>query len=350
MLFQTVTAVNYLPMALVLASTLKQHITGARLSILVTDASPYVIVQIREKFSGVADFICCDDLLVENLVVMRSYYSVLEFSSACKILALDYQLRKRGENACYFIDPDMVVMGDFTKFTEEMDQDIVLTYHTLKPYPQDGHLPNELELVVSGTINGGFIYMRNSKRVLEALDWLIEQINYRWFVAPAYGMYGDQHWLGFLLQFFGDITSVLHLPNINIAYWNLHSSLLREEDGKFFLGDDDKFPALLFHFSGFSNTGELKLSRHSQRKFDSTTEASIMKLVQKYRQDIATEKSRVVNSAISGDLGFSSQPLHKRMGIASQIYSYSFIEVTQPVGQFAEIGNIIDRWLKRITK
>ncbi len=347
MLFQTVTAVNYLPMTLVMADTLRKHIPDSRLSILVTDASSNLLEKIREKFADIADFICCDDLGFEPLTSMRNYYSVLEFSSACKILSLDYQLRKKGEKSCYFIDPDMFVMGDFTKCTEEIEKDIVLTYHSLNPYPQDGELPNELELVAAGSINGGFIYMRNSTRSLEALSWLMQHINYRWFVAPAYGMYGDQHWLGFLPQFFGDITAILKAPNVNIAYWNLHGFPLREIDGSFFIGEGKEFPALLMHFSGFPDSGELKLTRHSQRKFDKQTEACITSLAQDYRQSIEKEKLHIKSSRISGDISFSNKPLYKRMAIASKLYNYDFIEVASPVGIFARIGNKLDRLVRK---
>ncbi len=347
MLFQTVTAVNYLPMTLVMARTLRQHIPDSRLSILVTDASRNLIKNIREKFSDVADFICCDDLGFDNLPAMRSYYSVLEFSSACKILSLDYQLRKNGEKACYFIDPDMFVMGDFRKCTEEIGKDIVLTYHSTSSYPQDGELPNELELVVAGAINGGFIYMRSSKRTLEALNWLIGNISYKWFVAPVYGMYGDQQWLGFLPQFFGDITEILKAPNVNIAYWNLHALQLRESEGKFFIDEKKEIPALLFHFSGFPDSGELKLTRHSQRKFDSQTESSIASLITIYRNSIESERLHVAKSGISPDIGFSKDSLHKRMAIASKLYNYNFIEVASPVGIFARIGNKLDRLVRK---
>lgn len=97
MLFQTVASVSYLPFALVLSKSLRQNVPDARLCVLVFDASAAIVSRLRAAFGRDLEIIGCDDLAVDGLAEMRQYYSVLEFGSACKVLALDFQLRTKGE-------------------------------------------------------------------------------------------------------------------------------------------------------------------------------------------------------------------------------------------------------------
>jgi hypothetical protein len=338
MLFQTVTAVNYLPVTLVFARLLRQHIPGARLCILVTDVSQAKLDDIRTHWGDLASFIGCDDLGIPAIADMRRYYSIFEFCSACKVLALGYQLIAKNEPECCFIDPDMLVMGDFTPEIRETNKDIAVTYHTTAPYPADGQSPTELELVASGAINGGLLYMRRSPQSLEALNWLIAQTRHNWFVAPAYGMFGDQHWLGFLPQFFGNITAILQSPAINIAYWNLHERPLREAGGVLTARD---VPAKLFHFSGFPQSSQ-RLSKHSNRIFDAQTEGCLTTLIARYRDAIATEQAA---AKLAGDLAFSRQALHARMKLAETLCGHRFAPLPTYGGRFARLGAAIDRLL-----
>ena len=344
-LFQTVTATNYLPFVLVLAHSLKQHMPDARLCVLVTDASPTVISTIRAKFGEDIAFIGCDDLAVNWLDAARDYYSVLEFSSACKVLALDYQLRVRGESQCCFIDPDMLVLGDFRPMLDAANTDILLTYHALKPYPEDGESPNELELVVSGAINGGLIAMRRSPRQMEALAWLVTKTRAHWFVSPIHGMYADQHWLGFLPQFYGDVTHVLREPAINIAYWNLHERPLVMENGAAMLAGNPTRPALLFHFSGFPLEGGEKLTRHANRQFDAATEQACDRLVSHYRDLLTQEVTRLKASGILGDRGFRACSLGAGIRLASKRYGIRFAHVVHPTRRFSKLQTFFDRWI-----
>jgi hypothetical protein len=343
-LFQTVVATNYLPFALVMAQSLRQHIPDARLCVLVTDASPTVIGHIRDKFDSWIDFIGCDDLAIDWLNEARNYYSVLEFSSACKILALNYQFNIRGESECIFIDPDMLVLGDFRPLVEKANADIIITYHALAPYPTDSGNPNELELVVSGAINGGFIAMRRSPRQLEALAWLVSKTRAYWFVSPMHGMYADQHWLGYLPQFFGDVTQVLREPAINIAYWNLHERPLQQSGETVLLAVSDKH-ALLFHFSGFPLEGGEHLTRHANRRFDAATEQATQALVVQYRALLDQQVVRLRASAIQGDRRFRVGSLRQGIQWVRKRYGVRFAPVVHPTRRFSAIRNLIDRFM-----
>lgn len=345
---QTVGAVNYLPPILVLAETVKGHMPDARLCALVTDASPPVMKKIREQFGASVDFVGCDDVQATDIARMREYYTLFEFNSACKALALDYQLRVRGEPECFFIDPDMFVLDDFTDIARSPGSDIVLTPHTFGPYPEDGELPSNMELITSGLINGGVIFARNSPAGAKAVNWLVRQTRFNWFVAPTFGLFGDQHWLALLMHFSGGTATLTRDPGINIAYWNLHERPLRTAGDRIMTGADSSHRARLFHFSGFAVPSGGRLTKHSKRRFDAATEEVLRELVGRYEQALLAQTAVVTRTGITGDLGFSRKPLLSRMRAAEDRWGHRFVEIASSQGLFGRFGGKIDRLLSSL--
>jgi len=344
-LLQTVAAVNYLPFVLVLARSLRESMPAARLCVLVTDVTSAVLKEISDQFGRDIEFICCDDLGFEMIARLRQYYTILEFNSACKVLALDYQIRVRCEPECFFIDPDMFVLGDFTELARARDRDIVVTPHITQPYPEDGELPVNTEMAASGYVNGGFIFVKNSKSSIAVLDWLVRQTRYNWFVAPSFGMYADQQWLSMLLFVFEETTGLLRDSAVNIAYWNLHERQLGNVGGTIMVGANEQKPALLFHFSGFSTPHNGRLSKHSQRCFDKGTEQVLAGLINSYERLLNAERDRFADTGLSGDLGFSRKSLKVRMKMAQQYWGNQFIECGLGTGGFGRVGKALNRLL-----
>lgn len=353
---QTVAAVNYLPFVLVLAESIQEQFPGARLSVLLTDASPGVVAGIRGHFGADIDFLGCGDLEVDHLDSMRKYYSILEFNSACKILALDYQTRMLGRPECLFIDPDMFAMGDFVTSARALDRDIVVTPHTLAPYPEDHELPNEMELATAGQVNGGYLFVRGSAATGSAIAWLVRQTRYNWFVAPSYGLYADQQWLSLLPLYFPSTVALLRDPGINIAYWNLHERRLRyaaantgdrgkNGTGVMMVETTTTDRARLFHFSGLPMQGNGRLTQHSGRHFDADTESVIATHIQRYQAALLAQRGRVMQAGIAGDLGFSRQPLLARMKIAQKRWGVRHTELAPPPGRLGRLGGALDKWL-----
>jgi len=355
---QTVAAINYLPFVLVLAQSIEEHLPGARLSVLLTDASPALVERVRERFGGRMDFLGCDSLEIKHLSTMRQYYSVLEFNSACKVLALDFQIRTRCNDACLFVDPDMFALGNFVDPALALAGDIVLTPHTLAPYPEDNELPNEMELAISGQINGGYVLVRNSEAASRAMTWLVDQTRYNWFVAPSHGLFADQQWLSLLPMFFPGIAVLLRDAGVNIAYWNLHERKLRAPAGAGTSKGGMRAPedaivvesiatyrAKLFHFSGFTQAGGGRLSKHSGRRFDPETERILARLIDRYQSALKRQRENVQKAGIASDIEFSRRPLLARMKAAQARWGIRHVELAPPPGRFGRIGSSLDQWL-----
>jgi hypothetical protein len=239
----------------------------------------------------------------------------------------------------------MFAFGDFCELARAHGRDIVVTPHATRPYPDDGELPTDTELAASGYVNGGFIYVRNSKPSVAVLDWLIRQTRYRWFVAPTFGMYADQHWLSMLLFLFEETAGLLRNSAVNIAYWNLHERPLHDVGDMIMVGADVPQRALLFHFSGFPTPSGGRLSKHSRRRFDAATERALAGLIKTYEQLLNTERDRVARAGVSGDLGFSQKPLTARMRLAQTHWGNRLTEFAPTAGRFSRLGNALDRLL-----
>lgn len=322
MLIQTVATVSYLPFVAVMVNSVRAHHKGARFSVLVTDVRLDTLKKIKDRFAEDIEFLCCEDLGIDSLSEMRKYYNVLEFNSACKILAIDYQLNKRQQTECLFLDPDLYAYGNIEGVFSCCGRDILLTPHTVSSYPDDGEFPSDIELVIAGHINGGIVYFRKSDSSVTALAWLVERTRFHWFVAPQYGLYADQQWLSLLPYYFDQTTYICKDPALNIGYFNLHERHL-SEDGTGAIKVNGR-NALLFHFSGFAVPTLGRLTRHANRRFSVGTEEVLGSLILKYEAEFLKESERL--KGLNGDFLFCGQSLAERMTIAARIGGISYVQ------------------------
>lgn len=303
----TVATVNYIYWADVMFSHARRVHPELRPTLLVADVSRAALGPVREMLGPDVDVLCCDDLGFDFLADMRTYYGPLEFCSALKVLGSYYVLRS--EDACLFLDPDMVILNSLRDAVLERPGEIVVSAHALAPFPADGAVPDDLELCWSGHINGGVFLTRRGANGTPALDWLVGHTRYHWFVAPSLGMYADQHWFSALFYFFREHTFLIEDRGVNVAYWNLHERPLCEEDGRISLASGESLR--LMHFSGFSAPSGGKLSKHSSRQFDAGTEAALTQLIHSYEVELTGARARLGH--LRGDLKFCSGSLPVRL-------------------------------------
>lgn len=341
MLIQTIATVSYLPFIAVLINSIKAHCKNMRFSVLVTDVSPEMLPEIKARFDRDIELLCGDDLNFEFLPRMRRYYDILEFNAACKILAINFQFLAKKVNECLCLDADMYALGDISDFFKDKRRDIVLTPHVFSPYPLDGHMPSDMEIIARGHINAGLIYFKKTDPALRALDWLKENTKFNWFIAPAHGMHAEQQWLTALPFLFNACVEVSFDPAVNIGYWNLHERGLLWEGGTYKVNENRV--ALVFHFSGFSTPSYGKLSRHTDRKSNSETQKALSKIISEYEGLLMREMAHF--KGLKGDLGFCQCPIYKRMKYAEDYWKIKYYRFDTREGFFERIGLKLDRLL-----
>lgn len=313
----TVATADYIYWAAVMFAHARRVHPEWRPTLLVADVSSSALKPVRGALGPDVDVLGCDDLGFDFLSDMRAYYGPLEFCSALKVLGSAYVLRNEAE--CLFLDPDMLILDSLRDTVLGCAGDIVVSSHTFAPFPADGAAPDDLELCLTGHINGGVFLTRRSEKGLAALDWLVACTRYQWFVAPSLGMYADQQWFSSLFYFFREHTRLIEDRGINVAYWNLHERQLRAENGRIMLATGE--PLRLMHFSGFSIPSGGALTKHSCRRFDHETELVLARLIRDYEVELTDARNRLGH--LHGDLKFCTDPLPVRLQRAAKRWNVS---------------------------
>lgn len=226
------------------------------MTVLVLDDLEQVIDSNTEPFDVVRLDVL--DAPMEELHAMAAMYSVLEFATSLKPLFLRYLLDQHQGPALY-LDPDVLVTAPLDGVAAATDQGVVLTPHLLSALAADGSLPNERSILVAGTYNLGFIAV--GQRARPFLDWWDARLRRECVVDVAGGLFVDQRWIDIAREMFD--FAVLRDPGLNVAYWNVDQRSLREQDGRYLVGDGE--PLRFFHFSGFSCDEPHLLSKYQGR-------------------------------------------------------------------------------------
>lgn len=315
---------SYLSKAIVMADTYIEFNSGCDVIILVPDMSQ-ANIDSRDWPVGSSSRILGLDALKNPLIrEMHKYFNAFELCCALKSFLLHHVLFIEGYDKAIQLDPDIMCYASFDVIWSEMDNtDIILTPHTSSPMPEDGEVPDDLEFVSAGFINGGFMAVRSNSRTEVCVNWLMKKVSEHGFFAPQFHSYADQTWLSCLPWYFPDSVSVFRNVGLNVAYWNIHErNLVRKAEGYF---SNDQ-PLIFFHFSGFDSKWPRQLSRHTKRTFNTETNTTLSSLLIEYEKRLKKVDEQI--PSIVSDFACSQFPFYKRLEIfkdfnssAAEVYS-----------------------------
>ena len=253
----TIIAKNYLAYARVLArSFTRQHPGGRFWTLIIDDFSGRVDPQ-REPF----EVLTPAQIGCEPFLHMAMRYSVLELSTAVKPWLLRHLMGATGAPITY-LDPDIKIYSPLTRLDELAAADgLVLIPHNSSPIPPDDRRPSQVDIMIAGTYNLGYVSVAPRGEVDDLLDWWSDRLLRDCRVDPRWGYFVDQRWFDLAPGFMTKLA-IVRDPRYNVAYWNLHSRTL-EHDGERYLVDGH--PLGFFHFSGFDPKHRLALSRYQDR-------------------------------------------------------------------------------------
>lgn len=193
-----------------------------------------------------------DDLPLgpEWFAAMTLYYDVTELSTALKPWVLEAVASGTGDGpgpaAVAYLDPDTELFAPLDDlWATAAAGEVVLTPHTLEPFPRDGLLMAERTLLQAGAYNLGFVALPAGEVGRRLLHWWQERLRFDSLVAPEEWLFTDQLWMTLAPSLFP--VHVVRDPGVNVAYWNLHERPLAVRDGVRFAGEA---PLRLFHYSG----------------------------------------------------------------------------------------------------
>jgi SAM-dependent methyltransferase/glycosyltransferase involved in cell wall biosynthesis len=253
----TVIAKNYIAHARVLAHSFARHHPVGRFSVLVIDEVDGYIDPEEEPFELLAP----GDIGCDEFDLMASRYDVLELATAVKPWLLRYLL-SRSDRPITYLDPDILVCDSLVRLEQlGREHGLVLTPHNTVPIPFDGERPTQVDIMIAGVFNLGYITVAAGPQIDRLIDWWSERLRRDCRVDPIYGYFVDQRWMD-LIPGLMDDYAVVRDPEFNVAAWNLHARTL-EHDGERYTVDGR--PLAFFHFSGFDPYQPEVLSRHQTR-------------------------------------------------------------------------------------
>jgi glycosyltransferase involved in cell wall biosynthesis/SAM-dependent methyltransferase len=253
----TIAAKNYLSHVRILTdSFLKYHPTSTVFVLLVDEIDGYFDPDV-ERFR----LIRFEELGIERPHAFRFKYNVLELCTAVKPFLLEHLFKKFGLRKVVYLDPDVLVTDTLHDLSNLLDShDIILTPHILEPVDDDRR-PSELDILLAGTYNLGFIAISSTGDALSFLRWWQRRVYDYCTMDPLRGLHVDQKWVELALGFFHSIH-ILRDPGYNVAYWNMGTRRLTVSGGRYFT---DNRPLRFFHFSGLDPDDVNGISRHQNR-------------------------------------------------------------------------------------
>jgi glycosyltransferase involved in cell wall biosynthesis len=253
----TVIAKNYVAQARVLARSLTRIHPDSRLWTLVIDDTDGYIDAEREPFALLSP----TDIGCGPFTEMALRYSVLELSTAVKPWLLRHLMEVTGSPVTY-LDPDIELFASLERLNElAAGHGLVLTPHNTEPIPHDGRKPGQVDVMIAGIYNLGYVTVAPRPEVGRLLDWWSDRLRRDCRIDPVWGYFVDQRWFDLAPGFLSDLA-IVRDPEYNVAYWNLHERTLTEDNGHYRVNGR---PLAFFHFSGFDPRHPTVLSRHQDR-------------------------------------------------------------------------------------
>jgi len=245
----TCAAVNYLPKARVMCSSLKRYHPEFEVHLVLVDKIPEWLDPKSEPFDSV---ITLEQLGIPNLRSWIFRYSVLEMCTGVKPFALRSLLDKPDCEGVFYFDPDIAFFSRLDDLVQELKENsILLIPHQTKPErTHEAIWDNEICSLKYGIFNLGFIGVRNDEEARAFLNWWADRLDRFCWAELEQGLWTDQKWVNFAPVFFEGVK-IIKSSRFNVAPWNLTTRNLQGsvEEGLTVDGE----PLGFYHFTGFDS-------------------------------------------------------------------------------------------------
>lgn len=272
----TIIAKNYIAFARTLCDSFLEYHPQGKCFVLVIDDFDGYINPASEKF----EVISISSLNIPDLKKFCFKYNITELSTAVKPYLLRYLFSSKGIDKILYLDPDILILYSLENLYKQLDiYDIILTPHLDIDYPEDGKLPDDRHILISGIYNLGFIGLRFSENTSQFLEWWAGKLYNKCIIAHKKGYFVDQRFIDLVPLFFNKV-GIIREPQYNVAYWNLHSRRITLSQGRWLCNGQ---PLCFFHFSNYKPTNPESISGH-QNRFSLNEQIELKSLFEFYRE------------------------------------------------------------------
>lgn len=298
----TIVAKNYIGLARILESSIKQYYTEFDFFIMVADE---ISDDIRQEFpSNVLIAKECIGIEEEQWQNMSFKYDLTEFCTSIKPISCLYFFGNYDYDNVIYLDPDIYFFDSIGKIYDELNNCcVMLTPHLTQMMPVGITDSPESVWHSCGMFNLGFCGLHRADKTMRMLNWWHERLINQCFNDPYSALFTDQKWMDFIPCFFSsnELLISFHL-GMNMAPWNFCERKVAENNGKFYvsprLSVDTTYPLIFVHYSGY-NYAMLKKGKVCQNNIDGIRDYEDIKLLSAVYSEAISKDAEVFDSFIT---------------------------------------------------
>lgn len=281
----TITARNYLSLALTLGDSIARYHPEAHFTICVSDGLEQLDDLLPATMHSGHRLLSAHELMPrEQLEDLAFKYNITEYCTAIKPILFKTLFVDPEVDLIYYMDPDTHLYQRLDPITAgSPDKTLYLAPHLIDCRLADDHPYPEYHHLWEGIFNLGFCAIRRTNVTARLLDWWDARLREYCYADHVDGLHTDQKWMDYAPVFFHDELEVVRHYGVNTAHWNLSERPLSLRDGTYHAGPD---PLLFFHYSGFDFRSE-SLTKHTpvecQRSYVTQT---LLGLAAEYRSAV----------------------------------------------------------------
>lgn len=245
----TSAAVNYLPKARVLSTSIKQYHPEFTIHLALADEIPAWLAIEDEPFDAI---IRLEELDIPNLRSWIFCHSLVELCTAIKPFVLRYLFEKCGCQIALYFDPDIVMFSRIDDLLDEFEHgSILLTPHQTRPEQSlEAIIDNEVCSLRHGVYNLGFVGVKNDQNGRIFVEWWCQRLYYFCLADQERGFFVDQKWVDLAPALFEGVK-IIRSSRFNVATWNITTRNFAGSWQRGFTVDGQ--PLGFYHFTGFDS-------------------------------------------------------------------------------------------------
>lgn len=279
----TITARNYLSLALTLGQSVARHHPEARFTICVADGIDGVAMNYEHPGHGLLD---ARAVLPHDVFEDTAFkYNITEFCTSFKPAVFKHIFATEADiDLVYYLDPDTHLYARLDPITAgSLHKTLYLAPHLIDCRVADDHPYPEFKHLWEGIFNLGFCALRRTPAMPTVLDWWDARLREYCYADQMDGLHTDQKWMDYAPVFFHDDLQVVRHFGVNVAHWNLSERPLHLRDGIYHAGADE---LIFFHFSGFEFKGNSLTKHVPPMHQDSFATPLLLSFAQAYREAV----------------------------------------------------------------
>ncbi len=242
-----------LPMARVIASSLRRHNPDVPCVVLLADAPADGAAE------AAFDLLLAEDLGVPGFQRIAFRCEREELSYALTPHLLRHLLGRGDLDAVLFLKQESLVVGDLEPLVAPLrDAGVVLTPHLLQPLQGPAGAERERLVSCAGVFNAGVVGVARREPGPAFLDWWAERIGDVCVHDIPAGLHYEQRWLDLAPALF-DGVRILRDPAANVGHWSMPEHAVTV-DGEAVLVDGR--PGRVVRFSGYEPEHPDRVTRY----------------------------------------------------------------------------------------